>query len=165
MFSGNTSYSCPTEMTSNKTSWEKVLLIPQVLEGHGSGCVRRRFSFAELLSWALHQQCRCKKFDTFCDKIIKGIDLSITVQKDSWAFFTAGQAPCGAGNLDVSSTSRACRWGWGCDGAPHSCRHLCGIAPPWQRQLTHGSGQRGQIPLLWESRKPQINYNSSKLQK
>lgn len=113
----------------------------------------------------LHQQCRCKKFDTFCDKIIKGIDLSITVQKDSWAFFTAGQAPCGAGNLDVSSTSRACRWGWGCDGAPHSCRHLCGIAPPWQRQLTHGSGQRGQIPLLWESRKPQINYNSSKLQK
>lgn len=90
--------------------------------------------------------------------------LSIAVQKDSWTSFTAGQAPCGAGNLDVSSTSTACRWGWGCDGAPHSCRHLHGIAPPWQRQFTCGSGQRGQTPLLQEGRKPQIKDNSSKLQ-
>lgn len=57
MFSGNTSYSCPTEVTWNKTSWGKVLLITQVLEGHGSVCVGRHFSFVGLLSWALYQQC------------------------------------------------------------------------------------------------------------
>lgn len=103
IFSGNTSYSCPSEMTANKTSWGKVLLITQVLEGHGSVCFGRHYSFAGLLSWALHQQCRYKKFDTFCKRSWKELIYPL-LSKRADRFPQLGIFHCRSSSL----------WSWKC---------------------------------------------------
>lgn len=102
-------------------------------------------------------------------QIIKEMCFTIAFLKDTYAFFTAGQAvPYRAGNLDMNRTARTHREQEGM-GLRRSPALL--LASPWcsptleQRQLTPESGLRGQIPLLWESRTPQINEKSSKLLK
>lgn len=134
MFSGNTSYSCPTETTWNKTLWEKVLLITQVLEGHDYLCVERHSSFTGLLSTALHQQWDTKKSWVFyaSRRKKKKVFNRCRLKEQLCIFRCRSSSPLWNWKSGCEQHCQGMQWagGRGCEGAPHSCRQLHGVVLP-----------------------------------